>query len=287
MLRIDVNDDSNNSYSIPNGNPFANDNNSRTHETIWAYGLRNPWKFSFDKETGEIWIADVGQNLYEEINVALGITGGINYGWRCYEGNHQYNLDDCPEKRTLTFPIAEYSHSNNGNFKCSVTGGYRYRGTKYPKFKGVYFFADYCSDEIGYLEEKNGKWEMNFTQPFKGNNWSTFGEGYRGELYLAGIATGKVFKIVDKEAFNNQVEFNVFYMKDKELIQVEFLKNQNLLKEVKVFSVTGKLIDHIKQAFSSASALSIETSNNYKKGVYIVQIILKNGQKESKRVVID
>ena len=198
MLRIDVdNPAGGNNYGIPAGNPFANDGDDNTLPEIWAYGLRNPWRFSFDSQTGDLWIADVGQGNYEEINLATSTEAGLNYGWRCYEGNNIFNGTGCPDDSTLTFPVGEYPHVGAGNFKCSITGGYRYRGTMYPNFIGLYFFADYCSDEIGTLTENGGGWDMNFSDVFGGNGWSAFGEDVNGELYITGISSGVVYKIID------------------------------------------------------------------------------------------
>lgn len=200
MIRIDIDNTANgNNYAIPNNNPFYNDGDANTLDEIWAYGLRNPWKFSFDRQTSDLWIADVGQNEYEEINMAASTTAGLNYGWRCYEGNNTFNDPGCPDVNTLTFPIGEYSHSNSGNFKCSITGGYRYRGSAYPNFSGLYFFADYCSDEIGILQNNGSIWDMSFTNPFSGNKWVAFGEDINGELYIAGINSGTIYKIIDTD----------------------------------------------------------------------------------------
>ncbi len=200
ILRIDVNNTSNGkNYSIPSGNPFFNDGDATTLDEIWAYGLRNPWRFSFDRQIGDLWIADVGQGTFEEINMVSSTTSGLNYGWRCYEGNSVFNNTDCPDASVLTFPIAEYSHSDSGNFKCSITGGYRYRGTIYSNFSGLYFFADYCSNEIGFLKENGSNWDMSFSTVFDGNGWTTFGEDINGELYIAGINSGTIYKIVDAD----------------------------------------------------------------------------------------
>lgn len=200
MLRIDVdNPGGGNNYGIPADNPFYNDGDANTLDEIWAYGLRNPWRFSFDSQTGDIWIADVGQADYEEINMAASTEAGLNYGWRCYEGNNVFNDTGCPDANTLTFPVGEYPHVGAGNFKCSITGGYRYRGSMYPNFNGLYFFADYCSDEIGTLTENGGSWDMSFSNVFGGNGWAAFGEDVNGELYIAGIASGVIYKIVDTD----------------------------------------------------------------------------------------
>ena len=163
LLRINV---SGSSYSIPNNNPFSSSANGPTdpRPEIYAIGLRNPWKFSFDKSNGDLWVADVGQNAYEEINQVTGSgTPGDNYGWRCYEGNnHIYDTSgDCPASFNDTVaPVAEYAHVGSG---CtgSITGGYVYRGTMFPSFVGKYFFADYCNQQIGILTYNSGaNWTM-------------------------------------------------------------------------------------------------------------------------------
>lgn len=198
MLRIDVdNPGGGNNYGIPADNPFFNDGDDNTLDEIWAYGLRNPWRFSFDRQTGDIWIADVGQGNYEEINMATYTEAGLNYGWRCYEGNNVFNDGGCPDPNTLTFPVGEYPHIGMGNFKCSITGGYRYRGSAYPNFIGLYFFADFCSDEIGTLTDNGSNWDMAFSDVFGGNGWSTFGEDINGEIYIAGISSGTIYRIID------------------------------------------------------------------------------------------
>jgi len=200
MIRIDVNNTANgNNYAIPSDNPFYNDGDVNTLDEIWAYGLRNPWKFSFDSQTGDVWIADVGQGEYEEINMAAPTAAGLNYGWRCYEGNNTFNDTGCPDASTLTFPVGEYSHSNSGNFKCSITGGYRYRGSQFPNFSGLYFFADYCSDEIGFLQNSGSSWNMSFSDQFNGNRWVAFGEDINGELYIAGLNSGTIYRIIDTD----------------------------------------------------------------------------------------
>ena len=132
ILRLDINSPT--PYNIPANNPFATAGGA---QEIWSYGLRNAWKFSFDTTAGNIWIADVGQNAIEEINKNPISQSGINYGWRCYEGNSVYNSSGCASQSTMTFPVTTYDHSNG---RCSITGGYVYRGTSYPVFQGKYFF---------------------------------------------------------------------------------------------------------------------------------------------------
>ncbi len=188
MLRIDV--DQGNPYSIPTSNPFYN--HPDTLGEIWALGLRNPWRFSFDRITGDLWIADVGQNAFEEINFQpVTSSGGENYGWRCYEGNNVYNSAGCGDESAYTFPVHTYSRGDG----CSVTGGYVYRGNTTSPFYGHYFFADYCTDQIWTLHKSEQVWVRQEFGQFSGNNFSTFGEDSDGRLYIAGLGSGTIFLV--------------------------------------------------------------------------------------------
>lgn len=192
MLRIDVNNGT--PYSVPPDNPFVLQPPAR--EEIWAYGLRNPWRFSFDRETGDLWIADVGQGTYEEINLQdAGSPGGENYGWRCYEGFVPYDTTGCPPAGDLVFPIHVYAHDASPCW--SVTGGYVYRGTNFPGLQGRYLFADYCKDSIWGLSYVNGIWQVTLSACFPGNNFSAFGENAQGELFLAGHSSGTIYRVID------------------------------------------------------------------------------------------
>ena len=177
ILRIDV--DAKGPYAIPAGNPFAGTKDARPE--IWAYGLRNPWQFSFDRKSGTLFCADVGQNHWEEIDI---IKKGKNYGWRIMEGNHCHEpKSDCP-LTNLEIPIAEYDHSVG----ISVTGGFVYRGTKIPSLQGKYIFGDW-KGKLFYLEEKSGKWFFNhLSADGKPNdiktNINNFGEDESGEIYV-------------------------------------------------------------------------------------------------------
>jgi glucose/arabinose dehydrogenase len=175
MLRIDINNGS--SYAIPADNPFANDSNYAPE--IWALGLRNPWRYSFDRATGDLYIADVGQNTWEEVDFQPAGQGGQNYGWDIMEGSHQYT-NDATVPDGLTNPFFEYDHSDG----CSVTGGYVYRGTALPELQGIYLFADYCSGIIwASYRDAGGNWQ---TSTFMDTSLtvSSFGEDDAGELYV-------------------------------------------------------------------------------------------------------
>lgn len=188
MLRIDV--DGPAPYGIPTDNPFAGA--VAGNDEIWAIGLRNPWKFSFDRLTGDLWIADVGQGTMEEINKVAPNAAGLNYGWKCYEGSIVYS-SGCATGIGFTFPVAEYTHNATGG--CSITGGYVYRGTAYPNLVGKYVFADYCINRIGVYTEGSGISYSNLLSGVGGI--TSFGEDLSGELYFASSSNGRIYKIID------------------------------------------------------------------------------------------
>jgi glucose/arabinose dehydrogenase len=182
MLRIDVT--SQDTYAIPPDNPFGNE--------IWSYGWRNPWRFSFDRSTGDLYLADVGQNAYEEVNFqSAASAGGENYGWRIMEGLHCYDPKEGCDQSGLVLPIAEYSHAEGG---CSVTGGYVYRGSKHPALQGSYFFGDYCSGIIWSVQREGAGWQMT-KRLESGVRISSFGEDAQGELYVVDHG-GAVYQLV-------------------------------------------------------------------------------------------
>lgn len=189
LLRIDVDDSQ--AVAVPAGNPFVGQEGAKGE--IWAYGLRNPWRFSFDRATGDLWIGDVGQNQWEEINYQpAGSVGGENYGWDLMEGTRCYEADTC-DRSGLVLPVAEYSHGDNG---CSVTGGYVYRGTAEPSFQGVYFYGDYCSGRIwGLARDASGEWQ-NAELLDTGLQLSSFGETEDGEVLVVDL-NGAVYRLVE------------------------------------------------------------------------------------------
>jgi glucose/arabinose dehydrogenase len=182
FLRIDVEGPS--PYRIPPDNPFVG---KQGKPEIFALGVRNPWRFSFDRQTGELWTGDVGQHSWEEIDV---IVKGKNYGWRLLEGTHCFNpTNNCQTRPNLVGPLTEYSHEKG---RCSVTGGYVYRGTRMPALQGTYLFGDFCSGEIwGY---RNGRTTLLLNTDL---HISSFGEDREGELYVIGHQ-GLIKKIVPK-----------------------------------------------------------------------------------------
>lgn len=184
LLRLDIN--SAGPYNIPAGNPFVGVDGA---DEVWAYGLRNAWKFNFDTVSGNVMIADVGQGQIEEINRMPLTQPGINYGWRCYEGNSAYNTSGCAAQSTMTFPVAAYNHSGG---RCSITGGYVYRGSQFPALQGRYIFADYCSTQIGML---NADDSITWGPASAGNNFSTFGVNNQNEMFVAAVSSGRIFRV--------------------------------------------------------------------------------------------
>lgn len=194
LLRINVTGVT--TYTIPTDNPYANDNNSRTRAEIWALGFRNPWRFSFDRQTHDIYLADVGQGTYEEIDFQpAASTGKENYGWDCREGAHPYDINQqsplCNPNSSYVDPIFEYTHSDG----CSVTGGYVYRGAAYPALTGRYLLADYCSGKFwSLLRDGQGQWAATLHGKLM-DNPSSFGEDNNGELYVASLSDGIIYRI--------------------------------------------------------------------------------------------
>lgn len=184
ILRIDV---SGETYAVPDDNPFVGVDGALPE--IWAYGVRNVWRFSFDRETGDLYLADVGQNQWEEVNFQPADSpGGENYGWRPFEGTHPYSGEPAPEGMVL--PVTEYPHSMG----ASISGGYVYRGSALPAFTGVYFFGDFGSGTIWSLfRDAGGTWQSSVFMSTTGHTISSFGEDESGELYLVDYS-GTVYR---------------------------------------------------------------------------------------------
>jgi glucose/arabinose dehydrogenase len=194
ILRIDVNSGS--PYAIPSSNPFVADPSVR--DEIWSLGWRNPWRFSFDRENGDLWIADVGQNEFEEISYEpAGSPGGKNYGWRCYEGDATFNTGGCAGAPNYQPPVFDYPHGFNTG--SSVTGGFVYRGQNFPLLRGQYVFGDFDSGNFWTLsKDANGSWvALSQGKLLPANQLSTFGEDRNGELYAAALGQGTIYKVSD------------------------------------------------------------------------------------------
>jgi glucose/arabinose dehydrogenase len=187
ILRIDV-ETGRSPYSIPPSNPFVRRAGARGE--IWALGLRNPWQFSFDSSTGDLYIADVGENNYEEIDFQPASSpGGENYGWPIMEGKHCYAATSCDEAG-LTLPVVEYDHTQG----CAIIGGQVYHGTEFEGMRGLYFFADLCKGRIWGLQRVQDGWQSNllYEEPFQ---ITSIGADERGNLYVADYSDGEIRKI--------------------------------------------------------------------------------------------
>ncbi|MBW8361480.1 MAG: PQQ-dependent sugar dehydrogenase [Kaistella sp.] len=271
MLRIDVN--AAGPYNIPPNNPFVGIDGA---DEVWSYGLRNAWKFSFDLTAGNAMIADVGQNQIEEINRMPISQAGINYGWRCYEGNSSYNTAGCAAASTMTFPVATYDHSGG---KCSITGGYVYRGTLYPALSGNYFLADYCSTQIGMMAPDNS---IVWTSAFAGNNFSTFGEDVNKELYVAAVSNGKVYKLTTTtlstdETLKAKISISPNPAADK--VFVKGLKGKDFSAEI--INVEGRKVLEVKIGDDQSIDIS-----SLQTGVYFITIKADEMKVYSQKIIV-
>ncbi len=192
LLRLDV---SGAAYTIPPTNPFVGRSGARGE--LWNIGMRNPWRFSFDRSTGDLYIADVGQNVREEVNVSTAASGGgrgLNYGWNRMEGTACYDASTC-DQQGLTLPVTDYTHADG----CSITGGYVYRGAAMPALRGFYFYSDYCNGWVRSFRYAGGAATAAREWPMlkAGGQVTSFGEDASGELYIV-LGDGRVFEIVPK-----------------------------------------------------------------------------------------
>ncbi|MGB5981023.1 MAG: PQQ-dependent sugar dehydrogenase [Nonlabens sp.] len=266
LLRIDVTGATGGAfYNIPSDNPFAN---TAGEDEIFSTGLRNPWKFSFDSQTGNIWIADVGQNMTEEINSQPVSNTTANYGWRCYEGNNSFNPNgNCPPDTELVFPIAQYNHTGDGLNKCSITGGYVYRGSAYPNLQGTYFFADFCSNEIGMLDSGAANPPITYSTPLNGAGFSTFGLDQNNELYVAARNLGEIYRITDATAGLEDVSSNLNIYPNPATSQLFIEDSNRLFQTYEIYDPSGKLL--LDGKMDVIKKVDITTLNS---GVYFLKI---------------
>jgi glucose/arabinose dehydrogenase len=191
LLRIDVDHRTDASvYAVPPDNPFVDQEGARPE--IWALGLRNPWRFSFDRDTDDLWIGDVGQGANEEIDHVRGDRAGLNFGWNVMEGRRCYEPNAGCKTSGLTLPVAVYDHEHG----CSVTGGFVYRGSRWPALQGAYLFSDYCSGTIWSLDASRPSARSPVVMLETGRSISSFGEDEAGELYVTDLRNGDVLRIV-------------------------------------------------------------------------------------------
>lgn len=276
MLRIDVNTIAGSlNYGFPPTNPYVA---QAGKEEIWAYGLRNPFKFSFNRLNGDLWIADVGQGSIEEIDkITNPLTPGLNFGWRCYEGNQVYStsIGTCPTYASTVAPNAQYTHSAG---RCSITGGYYYTGSLYPNFQNKYFFADYCTGEIGYVNDSGTlTWGYDFA-----GSITSFGEDINGELYFTSGSV--VYKITDALG-NSEFEKNGFSLYPNPANDLFFIKSPAdvFASKIELYDVTGKKILSQKVEGTHETGISV---SNLAKGTYVVTIETTAGNRFNTKLVV-
>ncbi len=278
MLRIDVDTtDGLLNYGIPATNPYATTSGIKE---IWAFGLRNPWKFSFNRLNGDLWIGDVGQLNIEEVNkVTAPLPTGLNFGWRCYEGNSAYNTSGCAAMSTMVFPVTQYDHSTG----CSITGGYFYTGSMYPNFANKYFYTDYCDNKIRTLNASN---VVTTTDSFTGD-FTAFGEDINGELYVAGISNGIVYKIIDSSLGLNDFTKNGLSIYPNPAKTEIFIKNsyETALSKVKIFDLTGKLV--LTKAVENNETAPSVTIAALSSGLYVITVEDVTGTLYQSKLIVE
>lgn len=279
MLRIDVDSPGGVlNYGIPDGNPFVGVNGN---DEIWAVGLRNPWKWSFDSASGDLWIADVGQGSVEEINHVSSTAAGLNYGWKCYEGNSVYTSGCAQAGVTYTFPVASYTHAGGA---CSITGGYVYNGTQYPNMLGKYYFADYCVNRIGMVNTTTNA--ITYSANFPGiTGYTSFGQDVNGELYVAAADQGRIYKITDSSLAVDAFDKMAFSIAPNPASSEFFVKmtGGNYPANVSIVDVSGKVL--LEQNLDS-EANAIHTGQ-FQSGIYVVKIKDNAGATSSTKLAIN
>ncbi len=286
MLRIDVDGTSNGNYGIPPSNPFVG--NPSALDEIWAYGLRNPWKFSFDRSNGDMWIADVGQSSREEINrVPASSTGGENYGWKCFEGNTVFST--MAECNTITHqpPVVEYVYGGSP-FRCAITGGYRYRGSVQTGLQGLFFFADYCSDEIGVVTETSpNNFSISFIDQFSNQAFSAFAEDVNGELYAVGLISGNIYRITDANLSvpeNAIGDIKMYPNPATDILTIDLGNVTNQISEIRFYDILGKNILNYFETNEQFIRVSLE---NFKSGLYLVELVDIEGNNAIRKLIVD
>jgi len=273
ILRIDV--DSGSPYGIPPTNPYVD---VAGNDEIWSIGMRNPWKFSFNRLNGDLWVADVGQDAIEEIDKITSPlpNTGLNFGWRCYEANAVYDTSSgtCPAYASTVAPFSQY---NQTTARCSITGGYFYTGTMYPNFVNKYIFGDYCSGEVGTINSL-GVLTWGYDASFL---ITTFGEDKDGELYVGG--GGTIYRVVDTSLGLTNFNKNGLSFYPNPAKTEIFIKNEaaTTLSQVTIFDLTGKVV------LTQTENLAAITIANLAKGLYLLGVEDTAGNRYQSKLIVE
>jgi len=266
MLRLNVD---NLPYTNPATNPYVG---VAGLDEIWSIGLRNPWRFSFDRTTGDMWIADVGQNKVEEINMEpASSSGGVNYGWNCLEATSIFNAGDCNGDMSIyTDPVFEYAQKGAD---CGIIGGYMYRGSKHLGLIGHYVFTDYCRGTVHSIYDNGGTWTDVQHLDYTNDNFSSFGEDASGEMYVAGLVDGKIYRIEDlltslkspSDWINSTLSPNPVIHSTK----LTFKNAENRKHSIRIFNSAGQEV--YSEGSFSGSEVNLDLSR-FEKGVYFYSL---------------
>ena len=290
IIRIDVDNPQNGeNYGIPADNPFAGNSNG-WREEIYAYGLRNVWKFSFDSETGKLWAGDVGQNAYEEIDI---IESGKNYGWSIMEATHCYEPENGCDKTGLELPVWEYSH-DDPNGGRSITGGYVYRGSSANELYGGYLYGDFISQRIWiYFPGDNPTNMMLFNNT--GHAISTFGVDDNNELYFGSFSTGKIYKFVGTPTnVEDKKNLNINYRLDQNYpnpfnpaTEISFYLAQPENTRVEIFNSLGEKVDEVFNGVANRGRNNITwNGKDFTSGIYYLKLSAGNFSDTKKMVLM-
>ncbi|WCO00535.1 PQQ-dependent sugar dehydrogenase [Psychroserpens ponticola] len=276
MLRIDVDNVANgNNYAIPTDNPFVGNPNAL--EEIWAYGLRNPWRFSFDEETNEMWIGDVGQNTTEEVNRVAVNPVGYNFGWRCYEGSNTYNTNGCPAMETLTFPVAEYPIPP---CFCNIAGGQVYRGSVYSDIFGVYIFGTTGDFTISTVDASNNLINHG---AFNNGYWVSFGEDINKEMYAVDI-TGSIYRVkgtvLSVSEFEKQ---NISITPNPASENLNITLFNNTINAISIIGLNGSVLFNEENILLSEKNIDVSFLSN---GMYLINIEFNDKSTIVKKLIV-
>ncbi len=265
-------------YTVPASNPLVGV--ASTKPEIYDWGLRNLWRWSFDRQTGDMWIADVGQGAWEEVNmIPAASTSGLNFGWRCYEGTHSYNLTSCGATPAAgkTYPIFEYDHSSAGGY--SITGGLVYRGTQYPALQGYYICADYVTTNGWLIKPSGSGWSTTKRTNFP-SNVSTFGDAEDGTLYAASLS-GTVYQVTASAALGiKELSFSASTVKGQDVLSWSCSYAQGLSSFEVLQSRDGQQYETIGRVLPASGGYQFATPALPVERFYRIKALYSNGEAE-------